>query len=204
MNGVDQTVKARILYILPVDKDTNDKENSTDTSSKTESSLSEADSYYQERAEVISVTDVKDAENILSEQEVTSLFTDRGFEDYGIQSEFDESGNVYEEKEYIGDKPQQKHPLYEMYYISKNEMIWTIYNVNGIVYAYPVSYNLVSERQAPLLVTETDTVIGYDNETNQYYETIPNSTSVIVMKVARIDKEVLDSLTIERLREYES
>lgn len=207
VNGIEQLVEAKIQYILPVDKDSTDKANSTDktdTSSKTESSLSEADSYYQERAEVISVTNVKDAENILSEQEVTSLFAERGFEDYGIQTEYDENGNVYDEKEYVGDEPQQKHPLYEMYYISENEMIWTIYNVNGTIYAYPVSYNLVSERKAPLLVTETDTVIGYDNETNQYYETIPNSTSVIVMKVEKINKEVLDNMTLERLGNYES
>ena len=72
---------------------------------------------------------------------------------------------------------------------------------NGVVSAYPVSYNLVSERQAVLLITETDTVTSYDYTSNRFFETIPKESTMIVRKVSRIDKETLDSLTIGGLSE---
>lgn len=189
VGGTESTIQGKVRYAL---SEKNDEE----------ISVLDAENYYNENAEVISVTDVVDAKNIYTEKEVMDLCEERGLNDYPITSEFLMNGNAYDEEE-IGDIANEKHPLYQLFYISPKEMLWTIYITNGTVSAYPVSYNLVSDKDAPLLITETDTVIGYDNETNRYYETIPKRKSVIVMKVEKIDRETLDLLTMEVLADYE-
>ena len=83
-----------------------------------------------------------------------------------------------------------------MLYGSETELLWNIYVINGVVLAYPVSYNLVSERQTVLLITETDTVTSYDYISNRFYETIPKESAMIVRKVSKIDKKTLDNLTV--------
>lgn len=189
VGGTESTIQGKVRY---ASSEKNDEE----------ISVLDADNYYNENAEVISVTDVVDAKNIYTEKEVIDLCEERGLNDYPITSEFLMNGNAYDEEE-IGDIANEKHPLYQLFYISPKEMLWTIYITNGTVSAYPVSYNLVSDKDVPLLITETDTVIGYDNETNRYYETIPKRKSVIVMKVEKIDRETLDLLTMEVLADYE-
>lgn len=183
LDGKEQSIRAEVRYSLPDNID--------------------ADEYYSQNAEIISVTDAALSEKVSTEQEAEALFSDRGFEGYSIQTEYDTDGTAYGEQMNIGSHPDRKHPLYELYYNSEKEMIWTIYLVNGTVYAYPVSYNLVSQRNAPLLVTESDTVMSYDSDSNQYYETIPNKESVITVKVERIDTETLNHLDMEGLANYE-
>ena len=83
-----------------------------------------------------------------------------------------------------------------MLYASESDILWNIYIINGVVAAYPVSYNLVSERDAILLITESDTVMSYDYSSNQFFETVPKESEMIVRKVEKINKETLDKLTI--------
>lgn len=183
IDGKEQSIRAEVRYSVSDNID--------------------ADEYYSQNAEIISVTDAALSETVPTEQEAEALFSDRGFEGYSIQTEYDTDGTAYGEQMNIGSHPDRKHPLYELYYNSEKEMIWTVYLVNGAVYAYPVSYNLVSQRNAPLLVTESDTVMSYDSDSNQYYETIPNKESVITVKVERIDIETLNHLDMEGLANYE-
>ena len=147
-------------------------------SSSAENSIIGADEYYSEHAEV-----------------VTKLLTDRGLETENIVTDFTMDG-VYLDESEIEDSSTEKHPLYKMLYASESDILWNIYIINGVVAAYPVSYNLVSERDAILLITESDTVMSYDYSSNQFFETVPKESEMIVRKVEKINKETLDKLTI--------
>lgn len=164
-------------------------------SSSAENSIIGADEYYNQNAKVISVTKAKESDKVQSEQEVTKLFSERGFSAEGISAEYTMDGKYIEEEKKDEDSTE-RHPIYKMLYASKSEILWNIYVINGVISAYPVSYNLVSERDAVLLITENDTVMSYDYTSNQFYETIPNESAMIVRKVSRIDKETLDNFTI--------
>lgn len=154
-----------------------------------------ADEYYSKTGKVISVKKVTDSKNVISEKGAADLLTERGFTTENIIANCDINGNPIADTE-IDSASDKTHPLYSMLYYSESELIWNIYVIDGVVSAYPVSYNLESERSAPLLITETDTVISHDIETNQYYETIPNEKTLITKKIEKINKESLDKFTI--------
>lgn len=169
-------------------------------SSSAENSIIGADEYYSKNAEVISVTKAKESDKVQSEQEVTEVLADRGFDTQNIVTDYTMDGDYLDETE-IEDSSTEKHPLYKMLYVSESEILWNIYLINGVISAYPVSYNLVSERDSVLLITESDTVTSYDYNSNQFFETIPNESEMIVRKIEKIDKEALDNLTIGGLSE---
>ena len=179
--------------------------NNEESDSKVSTELSSTDNvylndYYKENAEVVSVIKAKESSNVLSGQEVTKLLSDRGFDTENVVADYTMDGDYLNES-VINENDTEKHPLYKMLYNSKTEILWNIYIINGAIYAYPVSYNLVSERDAVLIITENDTVTSYDYNTNQFYETIPKESVIIVKKVNKINKKTLDTLTIEGLSE---
>lgn len=183
IDSKDTLVKANVGYSCLNDDSSNDL------------SENEADTYYNENAKVISVIKAKESDNLLSEQEVTKLLSARVFDTENIVTDYTMDGEYLDGAE-IDKNSEEKHPLYKMLYASKSEILWNIYVINGVVSAYPVSYNLVSDRQAVLLITETDTVTSYDYISNQFYETIPKESSLITRKIDKIDKETLDDFTI--------
>ena len=161
----------------------------------------EAEKYYRDSSEeVVKITDAKESADVPSEKEVTKLLSDRGFSTDNIVTDYTMDAEFLDEAK-IDENSTEKHPIYKMLYGSESEILWNIFVINGVVSAYPVSYNLVSERQAVLLITETDTVTSYDYTSNRFFETIPKESTMIVRKVSRIDKETLDSLTIGGLSE---
>ncbi len=169
-------------------------------SSSAENSVIGADEYYSKNAKVISVTKVKESDKVPSEQEAAKLLSDRGFDTEGIVTDYTMDGDYLDETE-IEDSSTEKHPLYKMLYVSESDILWNIYMINGVITAYPVSYNLVSERDAVLLITESNAITSYDYNSNQFFETIPNESEMIVRKIEKIDKEALDNLTIGGLSE---
>lgn len=161
----------------------------------------EAEKYYRDSSEeVVKITDAKESADVPSEKEVTKLLSDRGFITDNIVTDYTMDAEFLDEAK-IDENSTEKHPIYKMLYGSESEILWNVFVINGVVSAYPVSYNLVSERQAVLLITETDTVTSYDYTSNRFFETIPKESTMIVRKVSRIDKETLDSLTIGGLSE---
>ena len=164
-------------------------------SSSAENSVIGANEYYSKNAEVVSVTKAKESDKVPSEQEATKLLSDRGCNTEGIVTDYTMDGDYLDETG-IEDSSTEKHPIYKMLYGSESDILWNIYMINGVISAYPVSYNLVSERDAVLLITETDTVTSYDYNSNQFFETIPNESEIIIRKVDKIDKETLDKLSI--------
>ena len=103
----------------------------------------------------------------------------------------------------VAEGSTNKHPMYETSYIAENGDVWTIFVVNGAIFARPVSFNLESELEAELLFSETKEVTSYDDETNKFYVTIPKESAAIVKVVDKIDAETLDKLTVEVINNYE-
>ena len=81
-------------------------------------------------------------------------------------------------------------------------MFWTVEVIDGSVFAYPASYNLDSGMDVLAIVSEKDSIIGYDSETNQFYEYVPKKTVAAVIKVEKIDAEHLNQLTAEEIDKY--
>jgi len=158
---------------------------------------SEAESYYMENAEVIEIINVSDSKEVMPENEAIGLLEERGFQDYPVTYDYKMSGQ-YEPGEGKESSADQ-HPMYSTYYISKNNEVWTVYVINDSVFAYPASFNLESGLDVELIVSESETLISYDSDKNQYIVTKPNETGAIVRVVDRINAETLDSLTMEEL-----
>jgi hypothetical protein len=160
----------------------------------------DAGTYYQEIGDVISITGADGSEKVPTEGEVRKILTDRGFDRYEITTGYSISG------EYLGDKPigdtGTKHPLYETYFMSESGMLWSVEVIDGSLFAYPASYNLESGKDVLAIVSEKDSIIGYDSETNQYFEYVPKKTAAVVIKVETIDAEHLNQLTKEEIDKY--
>ena len=160
---------------------------------------SEADDYYWDNAEeVISVMDVNESENVPTEAEVTDILKERGFVDFPITCEYAMDG-TYNDEDEITDGSVEKHPMYETYYVSAAGEVWAVSVINGQIIANPASFNLESELESQLLISESEKIISYNDESNKFYETIPKKSAVIVKTVDRIDAETLDRLTIEEI-----
>ena len=160
---------------------------------------SEADEYYWDNAEeVISVMDVNESENVPTEAEVTEILKERGFVDSPITCEYAMDG-TYNDEDETTDGSVEKHPMYETYYISADGEVWTVSVINGQIIANPASFNLESELESQLLISESEKITSYNDESNKFYETIPKKSAVIVKMVDRIDAETLDRLTIEEI-----
>lgn len=160
---------------------------------------SEADDYYWDNAkEVISVMDVNESENVPTEAEVTEILKERGFVDYPITCKYAMDG-TYNGEDETTEGSIEKHPMYETYYISAVGEVWTVFVVNGQIIVNPASFNLESELESQLLISESERIISYDDESNKFYETIPKKSAVIVKTVERIDAKTLDRLTIEEI-----
>ena len=158
----------------------------------------DADEYYEQNSAVISVVDADASEEVQTEKEVIEDLENRGFSETSVFTNYDMDGTFHEEIE-IGDMPEDKHPKYMTYYVTENEEVWTLIWINGKIMANPVSYNLQSTLPAQLVISETETINGYDNHTGKFYETIPNDSELIVKVVDSIDKDLLESLTIEEI-----
>ena len=158
----------------------------------------EADDYYSNNGKIVSKTEVKNSTKILTEAQVTDALSERGFTDCPITSMYFMDGKYYDPQQ-IDATSVQKHPLYEMYFQAENGDIWNITVVNNVFIANPVSYNLETATSSQILISETDTITGYDSVTNRFYETVPNTAEITVKKVAKIDLKTLNELTREAI-----
>lgn len=196
-------------FFLFDEKDTDDKQlPDIKISTENYSELYEAlglkgftvDSFFEKNSTVISKISVNDSSDISTESEAYLNFTQRGFTEYEITTNYDISGEYYETKVVSGSS-DEPHPYYETFYISSNDEIWVIMEVNGAVIANPLSYNEQSDKGAQLLLSESETIMSYDNDSNLFYETIPNESAVIVKTVENITADTLEKLTIGAIDE---
>lgn len=157
----------------------------------------DADSYYSDNSEIVSEVSAKDSDNVTTESQTISLFDDRGFNESSIKTEYSMDGE-YSEPSEISDS-SEKHPIYQSVYLTDNGDVWNIFVINGKVMANPVSYNLQSKLETQLIISESKSVTSYDSDTNKFFETIPDESSLIVKKVDKINSVTLEKLTIEEI-----
>lgn len=135
---------------------------------------------------------------ILTEKEAKDLLTARNFTDTATY-DYSESG------EYIGDTDisdsDDKHPMYNLSYISSNDELWTIMIVNDSLVAYPVSYNIESDRNVETIIAESDTITTYYSDTNTFVTSQPTNDALHVVVVDNIDANTIDQLTIDVLKD---
>lgn len=159
---------------------------------------SEADEYYFNNSEVIAVVNARESEDVPTCAEVTTLLKERGFTGFEILYEYTMDGE-YTEKAQISEGSSEKFPMYQTFYVSSCGEIWSIYVVNGAVFANPVSFNLQSTLGVQLLISESETLTSYDEEESKFYVTIPYESAVIVKPIDEINAGALDRLTIEEI-----
>lgn len=157
-----------------------------------------AEEYFGKYTEIVSVTPA-DTAGMLNGSEIVQKLDERGFDTDLITTNYDENGGYSDEAAEITGQTAEKYPLYKMRYTSGSDVLWIIYVINGKIFAWPALYNFESEREVPLMVSETDTIISYDSTEKKYYETKPLNDVITVYKVGRIDKEALDKLTAEEM-----
>lgn len=134
----------------------------------------------------------------LTEKEAKDLLTARNFTDTATY-DYSESG------EYIGDTDisgsDAKHPMYNLSYISSNDELWTIMIVNDSLVAYPVSYNMESDRNVETIIAESDTITTYYSDTNTFVTSQPTDDVLHVVVVDNIDANTIDQLTVDVLKD---
>ena len=155
--------------------------------------------YYSENGEILNREDAATSDKAMTETDVVAMLQERGFENMPVEAEVDMAGEYLDEYE-IENPTDTKHPTYQTYYFSAAEEMWTIMITGNQITANPVSFNMDSALPAQVIVSESDTLISYDNATNRYYTTIPKESALIVRVVDRITADALDQITTEELR----
>ena len=158
----------------------------------------DADSYYKDNSRIVSEVDVNNSDNVTTEKDTCVLLNARGFSEYPITTDYSMDGE-YSNSNVISDSSTTKHPIYQTFFVSKNGYVWNVFVIDGKVYANPVTYNLQSDFNVQVILSESDSVTSYDSTTNKYYETVPNKNTLIVKKVDQINAKTLESLTVERI-----
>ena len=159
---------------------------------------SEADEYYWNNSEVLAVINAKESTNVVGEAEAITLLQERGFVDYPVTYEYSLDGEYLDEME-ASNASMDKHPTYSTYYLSQDKELWSIFIIDGMITANPISFNLNSNLNTQLVLSEQAEVMSYDSATNQFYLTIPKESAIIVKSVDKIDAETLDKLTVEEI-----
>ena len=152
--------------------------------------------YLEERAEIISVTPVKKSKYTLAEKDVVEALKARGFTQYAITTNYSYDGK-YGDAAAVNGESASKHPKYETYYVTSKNELWVITVIDGIITAYPSSYNNAHLENTPILISETKEIASYDNTTNSIYLTIPKSDVLDVHIVDNIDAKTIESMKLE-------
>ena len=152
--------------------------------------------YFEENAEVISVTPVKKAKNTLSEKSLYEELKRRGFDKFPVTTNYSMDG-AFKSKQEISSASEDKHPIYETYYRTSRNMLWSITIIDGNITAYPSSYNIEHSDKVPCIVSETEEIVSYDSSTNSFYTTKPKKSVLNVRVVGRIDARTLETIDLE-------
>jgi len=119
---------------------------------------------------------------------------DRGFMNMPITVDYKMDG-TYTGKQEISTTGTEKHPIYTTTFVTTNGNIWVIMEINGDVFALPLSFNQERGNAVPIILSETETITSYDSASNQFFVTKPDESVYTVKVVERIDAETLDALT---------
>ena len=175
------------------DPDTNSENNPEGSTNKN------ADAYYAEKAEVLSVSSVEESDVVFSESETARIMKERGFTSEEITTDYSISGEYLGENVKISEDADIKHPIYQLEYMNSAGEFWMVLLTGNAIIANPLSYNLSSDLGVMVAVSEKESVISYDCTGNRFFETIPKKSEVIVLQKNRIDATLLDELTVEEI-----
>ena len=164
----------------------------------------DVDKFYHENGTVLATFTANTSKQMQTESQVIEFLQERGFEIleyYPINVDYTADGDFVEKEIITGS--DEKHPIYQMSYVSANDELWSIIIINGSVTATNVSYSFeyIAEDGAQMVISETEAITCYDSVENKFYEVVPDESSVIVKVVDRIDAAMLDQLTVEVLKE---
>lgn len=159
---------------------------------------SEAEQFYTESGTLVRVEAVEASRDLLSEKEAVAQMAQRGFDGNAVTYQHDLSGQR-DSEDSASAASSAKHPMYQTIHVTQKGEIWVIYVIDSGVFAFPLTYNAQAEHDTELIVSETDTIISYDDASNAFYETIPDAGACIVKKVDKIDAGTLENLTKEEL-----
>lgn len=152
--------------------------------------------YYEKNSKIIDSFNAKTSKNVQTEKEAIDVFAARGFGKEPVYYDYSIDG------EYVGETKakisREKHPMYQTQYVTPGGNVWTIVMINGSILANPVNYNMESEEDAQLIISESEIITGYDNANNIFFETIPKKSELIVKIVDTINSETINSLTTKK------
>lgn len=157
---------------------------------------SKADEYYFSTSDVIEVIKATESESVPTEADVVKILTERGFSDYSVICQYAMDGS-FDGETNASRNSVSKHPMYLIYYITEDMQAFTVYVINGEVFAYPVSFSWEAGRK--ILLSESTTLTCYDAETNKFYVTVPHEDNLTLKQINRIDAQTLENLTYEEV-----
>lgn len=162
---------------------------------QTEDMQAVVEEYYSNNSEeIVAVEEVQENEDVFSEKEVIEFLTERGFTEYPVTYDFNMDGTYTDEAEAAADS-DERHPMYQTYFVAEDGSVWSIFIVGRTIAANPASYNLQSDNEAQVLVSETETLTSYTEMGNKLYTTIPKESAIILKVVDQITSQKLNELT---------
>ena len=155
--------------------------------------------YYEDNSEeIISVESVEENDSVFSEKEAIKFMSERGFTEYPLKYDYTIDGTYTDEAEASAES-DEKHPMYMTYFIAEDGAVWSVFIVGRTIAANPASYNLESDLETQVLVSETDTLTSYTEMGNKFYQTIPKESAVKLKVVDQITSQKLNDLTYEEV-----
>lgn len=193
------------VYTFSVTEAVNVADKKIDITATVKFSIDKADmqsaveEYYSDNSEeIVSVEATAETSKVYSEKEAIKLLAERGFSDFPLTYDYDMNGTYMDEKEASAES-DEKHPMYQTYFVSEDGSIWTVFIVGKSIIANPASYNLESDIDAQVLVSETNTLTSYTEMGNKFYETVPKESAVILKVVDQITSKKLNDLNYEEV-----
>lgn len=193
------------VYTFSVTEAVNVADKKIDITANVKFSIDKADmqsaveEYYSDNSEeIVSVEATAETSKVYSEKEAIKLLAERGFSDFPLTYDYDMNGTYMDEKEASAES-DEKHPMYQTYFVSEDGSIWTVFIVGKSIIANPASYNLESDIDAQVLVSETNTLTSYTEMGNKFYETVPKESAVILKVVDQITSKKLNDLNYEEV-----
>ncbi len=160
----------------------------------------DADEYYEQYAKVLDDYSAEDSDDVQSEEEVYEFLDEKGLAMNPIITNYSMEGAYFSDME-ISSYSSTLHPMYTTEYLNEEGEYWTISIVNGQIMAHPFSYNIQSDREAPVVIAEKDSLMSYDSTLNKFYETVPYESEMIIIEVDEINADTLEELTVEEIDE---
>ncbi|MCR5460121.1 MAG: hypothetical protein K6F51_09515 [Acetatifactor sp.] len=154
--------------------------------------------YLERTAKIVSKVSVIESANVMTGAEVTGFFGDRGFGDASITSDFSMDGNYVDEVE-VTSNTAEKYPEYTSVFEAESGITWMLDVANGCITAIPISYLIDNEVNLRIILSESDKLVSYDPESNQFFEVVPDKWEYFVVTVPKVDAETLNKLTSEEL-----